>query len=50
MQYAAKLLKTTELSVAEIAGQVGYENPNKFSSSFKEILGVPPRRYRTLYK
>lgn len=46
MQAATKLLITTKLSVAEIAGTVGYENPNKFSTAFKEIIGLSPSEYR----
>ena len=42
MQTATKLLVTTKLSIAEIAGMVGYENPNKFSAAFKEIIGSLP--------
>lgn len=41
-----KLLVTTKLSIAEIAGMVGYENPNKFSAAFKEIIGQSPSEYR----
>ena len=46
MQTAIKLLVTTKLSIAEIAGMVGYENPNKFSAAFKDIIGQPPSEYR----
>lgn len=46
MQAATKLLITTKLSIAEIAGTVGYENPNKFSTAFKEIIGMSPSNYR----
>ena len=46
MQKAAQLLKTTDKSVTEIAALVGYENPNKFSSAFKEIFSRSPREYR----
>ena len=46
MQAATKLLTTTKMSIAEIAGIVGYENPNKFSTAFKEIIGQSPSEYR----
>lgn len=46
MQAATKLLVTTKMSIAEIAGMVGYENPNKFSTAFKEIIGRSPSEYR----
>lgn len=46
MQAATKMLVTTNLSIAEISGKLGYENPNKFSSAFKEIIGQSPTEYR----
>ena len=46
MQKAAQLLHTTEKSITEIASLIGYENPNKFSSSFKNTFGCSPREYR----
>lgn len=32
--------------IIEIAGEVGYNNPSKFSAAFKEIFGVSPTEYR----
>ncbi|WHH58702.1 AraC family transcriptional regulator [Petroclostridium sp. X23] len=46
MHAAAKMLNDTSFSIAEIGGLVGYENPGKFSASFKEIMGVSPGEYR----
>lgn len=46
MQMAAQLLRTTADSVSEIAGRMGYSNPNKFSSAFKSATGYSPREYR----
>ena len=46
MQIAAKLLATTSSSITEVAGKIGYENPNKFSTAFKEVIGTTPREYR----
>lgn len=46
MQAATRLLITTEMSIAEISGRLGYENPNKFSTAFKEVLGLAPSEYR----
>ena len=46
MEKAAKLLLTTELSVAEIATQVGYGNQSKFTAAFKEAYNVLPKEYR----
>ena len=46
LQTAQKLLAETDASVAEIAHQVGYENPNKFSSAFRQMCGLTPTEYR----
>ncbi|WP_455615939.1 helix-turn-helix transcriptional regulator [Eisenbergiella sp.] len=44
---AAALLQTQRnLSVAQAAGQVGYDSPGKFAAVFKRIYGVSPREYR----
>ncbi len=39
---AARLLQTTELSVAEIADSVGYSDPSRFSKVFSARFGMPP--------
>ena len=46
MERAAALLRETDLSVAEIAGQVGYESQSKFTAAFKEQFGLLPTAYR----
>lgn len=46
MAQAAQLLKTTRLTVAEIASQVSYDNPLHFSRAFKNVHGTSPRSYR----
>ena len=46
MERAAALLRETDLSVAEIAGQVGYESQSKFTATFKEQFGQLPKEYR----
>ena len=46
MEKAASLLRETELSVAEIAGQVGYGSQSKFTAAFKEQFGQLPKEYR----
>ncbi|MGN0707121.1 MAG: helix-turn-helix transcriptional regulator [Faecalibacterium sp.] len=47
MRSAAVLLQSTSLSVTEIAGRVGYDNPSKFSGAFRKVMGLTPREYRT---
>ncbi|WP_157793964.1 helix-turn-helix domain-containing protein [Paenibacillus donghaensis] len=47
LEKAAELLRTeTRLSVAAIALQVGYRNPQYFHSKFKSRYGVTPVQYR----
>ena len=46
LQEAQKKLLRTDLSVADIACGVGYENPAKFSSAFKDECGMTPAQFR----
>lgn len=46
MKEAKRLLIETRKPVKEISLLVGYQNPNYFSSSFKEMEGVTPRDFR----
>jgi AraC-like DNA-binding protein len=46
MDLAAKSLRTTKQSIAEIAASSGYENQGKFGTVFKKIYGVTPLEYR----
>ncbi len=43
---AKTLLRNTQLSVSEIASQVGYADENYFSKAFKKQVGVSPLLYR----
>lgn len=43
---AAQLLNATELTIAEIAEQVGYETQHYFSTAFKRTTGISPLQYR----
>lgn len=44
MNQAAVLLKTKRnMSVAEIAGRVGYDSPSKFAMAFRNNGNVPDR-------
>ena len=40
------LLKTTKLTVAEIAYRTGYEDASRFSQHFKKRVGIPPGAFR----
>ena len=46
MRSAAHCLKTTDMSVAEIASAFGYDNSSKFSRAFREVMGVSPTECR----
>lgn len=46
IQESQKMLLRTELSIAEIANAVGYENPAKFSAAFQKECGMTPSAFR----
>lgn len=46
IERAVILLTGSELSLAEIAGQVGFEDQSYFTKVFKRIIGISPGRYR----
>lgn len=46
MHRAKKLLKTTDLSISEIAYNVGFADYNYFSRVYKKIYGKSPKQYR----
>ena len=46
MHAAAELLRSTDRTVLDIAGQFGYDNASKFAKAFRDIIGVSPNSYR----
>ncbi len=48
LKEAARLIKTTDLPIQEIAADIGYQNALTFSKMFKQIYGVSPKNYREL--
>ncbi|MGN8682466.1 response regulator transcription factor [Gracilibacillus sp. HCP3S3_G5_1] len=46
VQAAEKLLKTTDLSIREIAERVGYDSQHYFSTAFRKLTGMPPKQFR----
>jgi AraC-like DNA-binding protein/mannose-6-phosphate isomerase-like protein (cupin superfamily) len=46
MKHAASLLKSTNLTVTEVAYQVGYENPENFIRTFRRRYQKTPTGYR----
>ena len=46
LSHAVGLLEQTDMKTYEIARQVGFDEPNYFSYTFKKRLGVSPTKYR----
>lgn len=49
MEQACRLLARSDLSVADIAAEVGYSNQGKFGSAFKRYTEKTPLEYRRLH-
>ena len=48
LERAKRLLLTTDLSVADVCFEVGYESLGTFTARFARLVGVPPGRMRRL--
>ena len=48
LESAAVLLRSEQLTIKEIAEQLGYNNAYEFSSQFKKKFGTSPGQYRNL--
>lgn len=48
MHRAKKLLKTTEMSIPEIAAAVGFSDYNYFSRVYKKTYGKSPKHYKSM--
>ena len=46
MKEAKRLLTETDLKIAEVSKQVGYDNEKHFMKIFKSTCGVSPTEYR----
>lgn len=46
LEYSLKLLRDTELPVIDIANQIGYSNPSKYSAAFSQYMKMTPQQYR----
>ncbi len=47
LQKACRLLSARQLTVAQIADQLGYSSPYHFSRSFKQHYGISPGRFQS---
>ena len=45
MEIAVKLMETTDMTVAEISTQVGFNSPAYFTNNFKSIYGQSPKEF-----
>lgn len=48
LERAKRLLLDTDLRVAEVSLEVGYESVGTFASRFRDLVGLPPGRMRRL--
>ena len=48
LEKAARLLRETDASMAEVARRVGYESQSKFTAAFKDQYGCLPTMYRKM--
>jgi transcriptional regulator GlxA family with amidase domain len=50
LQQSKALLKQSNLSIAEIAFAVGYQDTSHFSALFKRVNAITPNEYRHLVR
>ena len=48
MEKAARLLRETDASMADVSRRVGYESQSKFTAAFKDQYGCLPTMYRKM--
>lgn len=46
VQASQKLLQNSQLSIAEVAYQVGFSDQSHFSKSFRSVSGISPQQFR----
>ncbi|NVK25399.1 MAG: AraC family transcriptional regulator [Gammaproteobacteria bacterium] len=46
IKHACELMDRSLLSVKQVAGELGYEDPYYFSRLFKKVMGISPKQYR----
>lgn len=50
MNLASRMLLEEDLKVNEVALELSYQNPSKFSKAFQSVMGVSPKEYRLMNK
>ena len=50
MKKAAALLREPDSSIAQVSYDIGYNDPDYFSKSFKNYFGEPPSEYQKKYR
>ena len=50
VEYAKKLLKTTNLQIQTVAGLCGIDDVHYFSKMFKNMVGLTPKSFRESIK
>jgi AraC family transcriptional regulator len=48
MQRAKELMLKSELAITDVCLEVGYTSLGTFSTTFSELVGVPPQEFRTM--
>jgi len=46
VEAASELLGDPDVTMLEVAGRVGYEDPSNFSRAFRHVTGLSPREFR----
>lgn len=50
MHIAARMLQQSDCKISEVALELGYQNPSKFTEAFRTVMGCKPNQYRAQLK
>lgn len=50
VQTARRLLTETNLSIADVAADIGFYDQSHFCKRFREIAGITPLKYRQRFR
>ncbi len=50
MKKAADLLREKDITATQVSYEIGYNDPDYFSKSFKNFFGEPPSEYQKKFK